>query len=180
MRITKENTIGLIIDIQERLFPAMFEKESLLKNTHVLIQGLKELQLPLLVTQQYTKGLGETIQQVKSVIPDFGFVEKRSFSCCYEPVFMESLKDTKAKNIIICGIESHVCVLQTAVDLKEAGYNPVVVMDCVSSRSKDSIEIAKERFRYEGILMTSAESILFELTRTSAASEFKAISNLVK
>ena len=180
MRITKENTIGLIIDIQERLFPAMFENESLLKNTLVLIQGLKELHLPLLVTQQYTKGLGETIQQVKSVIPDFDFVEKRSFSCCDEPVFMESLEKTKAKNIIICGIESHVCVLQTAVDLKEAGYNPVVVMDCVSSRIPASIEIAKERFRLEGIIMTFAESILFELTRSSAAPEFKAISNLVK
>lgn len=180
MRITKENTIGLIIDIQERLFPAMFENESLLKNTLVLIQGLKELHLPLLVTQQYTKGLGETIQQVKSVIPDFDFVEKRSFSCCDEPVFMESLEKTKAKNIIICGIESHVCVLQTAVDLKEAGYNPVVVIDCISSRIPASIEIAKERFRLEEIIMTSAESILFELTRSSAAPEFKAISNLVK
>ncbi len=180
MRITKENTIGLIIDIQERLFPAMFEKESLLKNTLVLIQGLKELQIPLIVTQQYSKGLGETIQEIKSVIPDFGFIEKRGFSCCDEPVFMESLKKTEAKNVIICGIESHVCVLQTAVDLKEAGYNPVVVMDCVSSRIPASIEIAKERFRLEGIIMTSAESILFELTRSSAAPEFKAISNLVK
>lgn len=180
MRITKENTIGLIIDIQERLFPAMFEKESLLKNTLVLIQGLKVLQIPLIVTQQYSKGLGETIQGIKSVIPDFGFIEKRSFSCCDEPVFIESLKKTEAKNVIICGIESHVCVLQTAVDLKAAGFNPVVVMDCVSSRVAASIEIAKERFHLEEIIMTSAESILFELTRSSAAPEFKAISNLVK
>lgn len=180
MRITKENTIGLIIDIQERLLPAMFEKESFLKNTLILIQGLKELQISIIVTQQYSKGLGETIQEVKSVIPDFGFVEKRSFSCCDEPVFMENLKKTGAKNIVICGIESHVCVLQTAVDLKAAGYNPVVVADCVSSRSAENIEIAKERFRLEGIIMTSAESILFELTRSSAAPEFKAISNLVK
>lgn len=180
MRITKENTIGLIIDIQERLLPAMFEKESFLKNTLILIQGLKELQISIIVTQQYSKGLGETIQEVKSVIPDFGSVEKRSFSCCDEPVFIENLKKTGAKNIVISGIESHVCVLQTAVDLKAAGYNPVVVADCVSSRSAENIEIAKERFRLEGIIMTSAESILFELTRSSAAPEFKAISNLVK
>jgi hypothetical protein len=180
MRVTNENTIGLIIDIQERLFPAMWEKESLLRNSLTLIQGLTELKIPLIVTQQYSKGLGETIREIKSVIPDFGFIEKRSFSCCDEPVFMESLKKTGAKNVIICGIESHVCVLQTAVDLKAAGFNPVVVMDCVSSRVPASIEIAKERFRLEGIIMTSAESILFELTRTSAAPEFKAISNLVK
>ncbi len=180
MRITKENTVGLIVDIQERLFPAMWEMETLLKNTLTLINGLKELKLPLLVTQQYSKGLGETIQELKSVISDFSFIEKRDFSCCDEPVFMENLKKTGVKNIIICGIESHVCVLQTAVDLKEAGFIPIVVVDCISSRSKDSIEIAKERFRFEGILMTSYESILFELTRSSTAPEFKAISNLVK
>jgi len=180
MRITKENTVGLIIDIQERLVPAMCEKEVLLKNCQVLIQGLSELEIPLLVTQQYSKGLGETIPEIKSVISDFSFIEKRNFSCCDELVVIEKLKELDAKNIIICGIESHVCVLQTAVDLKEAGFNPIVVMDCVSSRSKESIETAKERFRFEGILMTSYESILFELARSSASPEFKAISRLVK
>lgn len=180
MRITKENTIGLIIDIQERLFPAMWEKETLLKNTLILIQGLNELQLPLVVTQQYTKGLGETIHEIKSVFSQFCFIEKRDFSCCDEPAVMQKLNETGTKNIIICGIESHVCVLQTAVDLKESGFNPIVVMDCVSSRTKENFEMAKERFRYEGIMMTSYESILFELTRSSAASEFKGISKLVK
>jgi isochorismate hydrolase len=180
MRITKENTVGLIIDIQDRLVPAMREKEVLLKNCQVLIQGLSELEIPLLVTQQYSKGLGETIPEIKSVISDFSFIEKRNFSCCDELVVIEKLKELDAKNIIICGIESHVCVLQTAVDLKEAGFNPIVVMDCVSSRSKESIETAKERFRFEGIMMTSYESILFELARSSASPEFKAISRLVK
>ena len=180
MRITKENTIGLIIDIQERLFPAMWEKEILLKNTRILIQGLTELKLPLLVTQQYTKGLGETIPEIKSVFKDLSFIEKRDFSCCDEPAVIEKLKELEVQNIIISGIESHVCVLQTAVDLKDAGFNPIVVMDCVSSRSKESVKTAKERFGFEGILMTSYESILFELTRSSAASEFKAISKLVK
>lgn len=180
MRITKDNTTALIIDIQERLFPAMWEKDTFLKNTLTLVKGFTELQLPLLVTQQYSKGLGETVHEVKSVVPDFEFIEKRSFSCCDEPVFMEKLIKTESKNVIICGIESHVCVMQTAVDLKDAGYFPVVVVDCVSSRSAENIEIAKERFRLEGILMTSSESILFELTRSSAAPEFKAISNLVK
>jgi isochorismate hydrolase len=180
MRITKENTIGLIIDIQERLYPAMWGKELLLKNTLVLIQGLKELKNQLFVTQQYTKGLGETIPEIKSEIPDFCFIEKRNFSCFDEPLFLERLKKSGAKNIIICGIESHVCVLQTAVDLKDAGFNPIVVMDCVSSRTKENLELAKERFRYEGIMMTSYESILFELTRSSLAVEFRTISKLVK
>lgn len=180
MRITNEKTTGLVIDIQERLFPVMWEKERFLKNCQILIQGLNELNLPILVTQQYTKGLGETIAGIKSVFSDFKSIEKREFSCCDEPSVNAKLADFQTKNVIICGIESHVCVLQTAIDLKEAGYHPVVVIDCVSSRSPKSIELAKERFRFEGIMMTSVESILFELTRSSTAPEFKAISKLVK
>lgn len=180
MRITKENTIGLIVDIQERLFPVMFEKEKLLKNCVTLVQGLSELAVPQIVTQQYTKGIGETLEEIKAAIPNFGYIEKSSFSCCDEPTVLGKIEKSNAKNIILCGIESHVCVLQTAVDLKEAGFNPIVVMDCVSSRTKENLELAKERFRFEGIMMTSYESILFELTRFSRVPEFKAISKLVK
>ena len=180
MRIIKENTSGLVIDIQEKLFPVMWEKEKFLKNCRNLIQGLNILNIPVDVTQQYTKGLGETIEEVKSVIRNFQFTEKRDFSCCSEPGIIEKLKKMKVKNVILCGIESHVCVLQTALDLKEAGFNPVIVMDCVSSRTPESIELAKERFRFEHIMMTSADSVLFELTQSSAAPEFKSVSRLVK
>ena len=180
MRILKENTAAFVIDIQERLFPVMYEKENLLKNCEILVAGLVELSVPLIVTQQYTKGLGETLSEIKSHIPDFSYIEKRNFSCCDELSAVEKLKETGAENVIICGIESHICVLQTAVDLKEAGLNPVIVMDCVSSLTKESIAAAKERLRYEGIMMTSSESVLFELTRSSSAPEFKAISKLIK
>ena len=180
MRITKQHSTGLVIDIQERLFPVMWEKEKFLKNCQILIQGLNELDLPLIVTQQYTKGLGETVEGIRSILTEFQLLEKREFSCCDEPSVNLKLAELQTKNVIICGVESHVCVLQTAIDLKEAGYNPVVVMDCVSSRTPESIELAKERFRFEGIMMTSVESILFELTRSSGAPEFKAISKLVK
>ena len=180
MRIGKENTVGLIIDIQERLFPVMWKKEKLLKNCKILIAGLIEMNIPLIITQQYSKGLGDTLPEIKSLITDFEFIEKRDFSCCDEPLFTEKLQNLNAKNIIICGIESHVCVLQTAVDLKEGGFNPIVVMDCVSSRNQEDLELAKERFRAEEVMMTSYESILFELARTSAAQEFRSISKLVK
>ena len=180
MRILRENTIGLVIDIQERLVPVMEESEQLVENCSKLIQGLQILGLPLLITQQYTKGLGETIDEIKSLFPDFQYIEKKDFSCLDEPVFAEKLALSGAKNVIICGIESHVCVLQTALDLKASGYNPVVVFDCVSSRSFDNVDLAAERFRYEGIMMTSMESILFELTRSAGAPGFKEISKLVK
>lgn len=180
MRIIKENTIGFVIDIQERLVPVMEDSEQLIENCSKLIQGLQILGLPLLVTQQYTKGLGETVEEIKSVIKDFQFIEKKDFSCFDEPVVAEKLAQSGALNVIICGIEAHVCVLQTAIDLKAAGYNPVVVFDCVSSRSFDNVDLAAERFRFEGIMMTSFESILFELTRSAGAPEFKEISKLVK
>jgi nicotinamidase-related amidase len=180
MRILKENTIGLVIDIQERLVPVMEDGEQFVENCSKLIHGLQILGLPILVTQQYTKGLGETIVEIKSVLKDFQFIEKKDFSCFDEPVFAEKLELSGAKNVIICGIESHVCVLQTAIDMKEAGYVPVIVMDCVSSRSYDNVDLAAERFRYEGIMMSSLESVLFELTRSAGNVEFKEISKLLK
>lgn len=180
MRILKEHTAGLVIDIQERLLPVIHDKENVAKNCGILIQGLQALGVPLLVTQQYTKGLGETVQEISSLIQDFSYIEKRDFSCCGEPEVMVRLSALNIKNVIVCGIEAHVCVLQTVIDLKEAGYHPVVVADAISSRNKLNKELAMERFRHEGILVTSTESVLFELTRSSAAPEFKKISSLVK
>jgi nicotinamidase-related amidase len=180
MRITKENTAGLVIDIQERLFPVMNNKEQLLKNTQILIAGLKELGIPTHFTQQYSKGLGETLENVKSLVDNFTYFEKADFSCFDASEYKNALKESEVKNIIICGIEAHVCVLQTAVDLKEAGYNPIIVADCISSRSEENKALALERFRFENILTTSYESILFELARSAKAPEFKAISKLVK
>nr|WP_321487187.1 isochorismatase family protein [uncultured Draconibacterium sp.] len=180
MRITKENTVGLVIDIQERLIAAMNDKETLLKNCETLTQGLKELEVPMLVSQQYTKGLGETVTEIQAAFDEFSYYEKKDFSCYDVPEITERLKDLEVKNIIICGIESHVCVLQTAVDLKAAGLNPIVIMDCVSSRTAANVELAKERFRFEGIMMSSYESILFELTGSAGDPSFRAISKLVK
>ncbi len=180
MRILREDSICLVIDIQERLVPAMEESEVFVENSKKLIQGLQILGLPLLVTQQYTKGLGETIEDIKMLIPDFQYIEKKDFSCFDELAFAEKLAGSGKKTVIICGIESHVCVLQTAIDLKASGYMPVVVMDCVSSRSFDNVDLAAERFRYEGVMMTSCESVLFELTRSAGAPGFKEISKLVK
>jgi len=180
MRILKNNTAGLIIDIQEKLFPVMWKKTSLLKNCNTLIRGLSALGIPMILTQQYTNGLGNTIPEIQSALPGVQFIEKREFSCCDEPVVTEKLKEINPINILICGIEAHVCVQQTAIDLKDAGLNPLVIMDCVSSRKAENIELAKERFRFENIMMTSAEAILFELTRSSASPEFKTISQLVK
>jgi nicotinamidase-related amidase len=180
MRILKENSAGLIIDIQEKLFPFIFENEQLTRNTQILIEGLKVLDVPLIVTQQYTKGLGETITPVAESLGDFKYLEKTAFSCCDDNGFNIELAETNRKFIIITGIETHVCVLQTTIDLLEKNFIPVVVEDCVSSRRLNDKNFAIERMRREGAVITTYESILFELLRYSGTDQFKAISKLVK
>ena len=180
MRIFRENTSALFIDFQEKLFPVMNEKESVLKNSSILLEGLKILNIPIAFTQQYTKGLGETIKSLSSMVPGFSPIEKTDFSCFGAENYVNFLQQHKSKRIIICGIEAHVCVLQTAVDLKEAGYFPIVITDCISSRTLISKSGAIERFRHENIMTSTSESLLFELTRSAKAEEFRAISKLVK
>lgn len=212
MRIILEQTSALLIDVQERLFPHMYERETLQQNLPMLLKGLHTLGVPLLVTQQYTKGLGPTIPSIQQIlgwtnssesvarrsaaIPDpagppvaaatpvpagdASYIEKIAFSCLGEPAFTKALEALGRKTVVLAGIEAHVCVLQTAVDLQQAGYTPVVIEDCTSSRRENDKRIAFERFRSEGILVSTCESVLFELTREAGTEIFKAISNLVK
>ena len=180
MRITRENTTALFIDFQERLFPAMNENDLLLRNTKILMEGLIALEIPIALTQQYTKGLGETLAEIKSLVPDITAIEKTDFSCFGAEEYRNFLRHYQSKNIIVCGIEAHVCVLQTAIDLKAAGYNPIVITNCITSRSAISKDGAMDRFRFEQIMMGTYESILFEMTRSAKADAFKTISKLVK
>jgi len=180
MRIHLEDTAAVVVDIQERLLPHIHQWEQTLQNCLKLIDGLQVLSVPLLVTQQYTKGLGPTDPSIISRIPGFSHIEKNTFSCCGEPAFTEKLSSFGKKNIILCGIETHVCVLQTCIDLLEEGYMPVVVEDCVSSRKPNDKAIAIGRMRQEGARVTTLESILFELTRSAGTDTFKSISKLVK
>jgi nicotinamidase-related amidase len=180
MRILKEETAGVIIDIQERLLPHIHEGDILLRNCLKLIEGLKVLSIPLIITQQYTRGLGQTVPAIIEVLPGSSHIEKISFSCCEEPLFSEKISLLGKQNIILCGIESHVCILQTCLDLLGSGYKPVVAADCISSRRPNDKLIAIERMRQEGARITSMESLLFELTRFAGNETFKSISGIVK
>ena len=180
MRILKENTLALIIDVQDRLFPHINENKLLEKNLLLLITGLKVLEVPVIYTEQYPKGLGHTIPSINELLVSYPMVEKTTFSCCDEPLFMKSVGDYGKQNIIIAGIECHVCVLQTVLDLLQRGISPVVIEDCVSSRKPNDRKIALKRMRQEGAVVSTTESILFELARVSGTEQFKAISKLVK
>lgn len=180
MRIHRKECTGLVIDIQERLFPHMLQKEDLLKNSLILLGGLQALNIPVLVTEQYPKGLGETIDPIKQALNVPGPIEKIAFSCCDEPAFSEILASSGYKTVIICGIEAHVCVLQTVIDLVGMEILPVVVSDCTDSRKRNDKVVALDRMRNEGAVITTTESILFELTREAGSVEFKTISQLIK
>ncbi|MFC2098171.1 hydrolase [Bacteroidota bacterium] len=180
MRIPRDNTAALIIDIQERLFPHIHNNEIVASNTEILVRGLQVLDIPVYVTQQYSKGLGRTIPAIEGLFDSFSHIEKTAFSCCDEPDLIKALETSGRKNIIIAGIESHVCVLQTVIDLIGLEYVPVVIEDCVSSRKLSDKKTAMDRMSMEGAILSSYESILFELCRFSGTEEFKVISKLVK
>ncbi|HEX3008509.1 MAG TPA: hydrolase [Bacteroidales bacterium] len=180
MRILDDDSMGLIIDVQEKIFPHMHEKENLLKRISILIQGLQLLDVPILVTEQYTRGLGYTIDPVRSLFHGFNPIEKISFSCCDEPLFNDQMKWMRKKYVIIAGIEAHICVQQTMEDLKEQGYLPVIIDDCVSSRRQSDKDIAIARMRQDGAIVTTSESILFEMCRHAGNERFKAIAGLIK
>lgn len=180
MRINAAECSALVIDIQERLFPVMHEREELLKRVLLLLAGMEILKIPIMLTEQYPKGLGSTIEDIRASAASAGIIEKLSFSCCDEPRFLSALENLDKQMVIICGIEAHVCVLQTAIDLVSKGYFPVVVADCISSRNPVDKTVALERMRSEGAMITTSESLLFELTRVAGTSRFKSISRLVK
>lgn len=179
-RILRDQTAGLMIDIQEKLFPFISGHENLALNAGILIRGLQVLKVPIMMTEQYTKGLGYTIQPLRELVNPGSQLEKLAFSCCDDPAIMDQLNTLNRKFIIITGIEAHVCVQQTTIDLLERDFIPVVVEDCVSSRRLNDKNMAINRMRRMGAIITTYESVLFELLRFSGTEEFKAISRLVK
>ncbi len=176
MRIEREQTIALAVDYQEKLIPVMIEKERLIENSSILLAGLNVLGIPVLLTQQYTKGLGMTVPEIMDAAGKTEYVEKISFSAYAD---VEEMINRK-KFVIICGVEAHICVLQTVIDLKSSGYVPVLVADCISSRRDYDKKMAVKRAREEGALITTYEALLFELLKEAGTDTSKRIQRLVK
>lgn len=176
MRIEREHAIALAIDYQERLVPVMDKKSELIENSGILLAGLRELGVPIVVTQQYTKGLGKTVPEIVEAIGSPEYVEKIRFSAC--DVVEEKIH--AKKYVIVCGVEAHICVLQTVIDLKSAGYIPVLVTDCISSRKAYNREMAVQRAIQEGAVVTTCEALLFELLEEAGTAKSKKIQRLVK
>jgi hypothetical protein len=159
----------------------MHNKEELLHNTEILIKGLCTLNIPIIVSQQYTKGIGMTVPQVSVAVGGaFSYYDKLTFSCAENDELLAAIVKSGKKNIIICGIEAHICVLQTVIDLVEKGYNVILVEDCIGSRKENDRQIGIKRAITEGAIITTYESIMFELTRVAKTEIFKEISRLIK
>jgi len=180
MKIKVEDAIFCLIDVQEKLYPHMSNKEILEKNLLTLVKGLKIHEVPFIVNEQYKKGLGETIPALRELVDNDSHFEKTSFSCCGNDSMLETIKASGKKIVIVAGIETHVCVLQTCLDFLEEGFQPVLVTDCVTSREQYNSIMAIERLVQAGVIPTTYESLLFELTISAKNPNFKAISALVK
>jgi nicotinamidase-related amidase len=175
-----EDSLALIVDFQVRLMPFINKHEEMEKKAGIFIKGCRVLDLPVLVMQQYTQGLGDTAQALKDALGEFEHIEKMSFSCCGNAEFIEKLEAAGKKNIIVAGIEAHICVQQTVLDLLARGCNVYVLADCIGSRSESDRVYAEARMRQAGAVITTVESVLFELLARADHPKRKEISSLVK
>jgi nicotinamidase-related amidase len=175
-----DNTVLVVVDVQEKLSRAMHEKEALLESTVKAVAGAKILGLPVIRTEQNPNGLGPTVPEVAELLSDSPAVTKLSFSCCGEPTFMEQLAALNRRQVLVLGIESHVCVYQTVADLLKAGYEVQVIADAVSSRTPENKAIGLERCKELGASITSAETALFELLKKAEGDKFKQMLKVVK
>ncbi len=165
----------IVVDIQEKLLPPIFQKEQLVRNSQLLIRAAGVLKIPALVTTQYAKGLGKTVPEIASLLPETEAIDKDRFSCFGSDVFCTVLKRLPGNRntLLLCGMESHICVMQTALAALREGYLVHVASDAVSSRTEWNWKIGLERMRAAGAVISSSEMVIYELLRSSSSAEFK-------
>ena len=178
--ISPKDTVLVIIDMQGSLFRVIDEHDKLLDNLLRLIQGCKVLEIPVIITEQYPRGLGPTLSEVSVLLPDCVPLPKTVFSCYRDSEFRHSLESTSRSQILLTGIETHVCVYQTSVDLSRSGYGVNIVTDCVGSRMAANKALGIQRAAAAGAKLTGMEMVLFELLQAAEGERFKAISKIVK
>lgn len=175
-----QNCCLVVVDIQDKLAQLMHDKESLFKNIQILIKAAKFLNIPILWCQQCPQSLGPTISQIAELLSDNEPINKASFSCCGCDRFNAKLAELSRRQVLLCGIEAHVCIYQTAVDLLHKGFSVDVPADAVSSRTLENKQIAINRMSTVGINVTTTEMALFELLKTADHPQFKQIAKLIK
>jgi nicotinamidase-related amidase len=175
-----QETALVIIDVQGKLAQLMYEKERLFENLRKVIKGARVLGIPIIWLEQNPEGLGPTIPEVASLLNDMRPISKFSFSCCGDDRFVNALNLLNRKQVLLAGIEAHVCVYQTAADLVALGYEVQIVTDAVSSRTRENKEIGLQKTHEVGASLTSTETALFELLKKAKADRFKEVARIVK
>jgi nicotinamidase-related amidase len=178
--LNKEDTILLIVDIQDKLAAVMKERDSVVRNNIHLIELAKMINMPVMVTEQYPKGLGLTVTEIREALPLYRPIEKLTFDCCRQPAFLTDLKEHGRRTVILTGMETHICVLQTCIGLLRSGINVHVARDAMCSRTKENWKTGFEFMRDAGAVVTGTETVLFQLLKAAGTEEFKKISQRIK
>ena len=179
--LTEQDSIVVVIDIQQRLLTVMpeYTGESVVKQTDILLQAASEINIPLLITEQYPKGLGTTVETLQPYVSVTNRIEKTCFSCADADGFMSSLRSSHKRQVILVGMEAHICILQTALALQTQGYQVFVVEDAVCSRTQKNQDNAMQRLQQAGVTITNTESVLFEWLGDAKHSAFRTLSKLI-
>lgn len=180
MLLKKDETAFVLVDVQGKLAKIVHESETLLEKLQQLIRGLRLLDVPIIWLEQYPQGLGRTSEEVSHHLFGLEPIEKITFSACKNEDFMKALKEINCQHVLVAGIETHICVYQTAVELKTAGYNVQVVEDAVSSRTLANKQIGLNKLNAFGIVGTSVEMVLYELLAVSGTEQFKQMLKIIK
>ena len=170
----------LIVDVQEKFRKHIHEFADLVKAIKTMVEACKILDIPVVVTEQYPEGLGPTVSEISTCLGSYKRFAKQAFSCCQQEEFLDYLKQTKRKQVIVCGIESHVCVNQSVHDLLAAGYAPHLIVEAIGSRTIDNKKVGLKKMMQAGAIFSSVETALFELLKDSGSKTFKAVQQLVK
>lgn len=175
-----ESSSLLIVDVQEKFRKHIHEFPSLVEAIITMIEASKILKLPVVVTEQYPEGLGATVSELSSRLGAHKLFTKAAFSCCQQEGFLDYLKQSKRNQVIVCGIESHVCVNQSVHDLLAAGFSPHLISEAIGSRTIDNRKVGLEKMIQGGAIVSSVETAIFELLKDSRTDTFKTVQRLVK
>ena len=178
--LDRENTVLVVVDVQEPFLRSLFERDRVVNNVTKLVRAASILGVPIIATLQNKARMGGVIPEIAELLPDGEAIDKMTFSCCGESSFIDSIDSLGWNQVLLCGLETHVCLNQTAHDLKSRGHEVHIAADAVSSRKESDWKFGIERLRQAGIVITTTEMAIFELLRDAAAPEFKRILEIVK
>jgi len=180
-RLYPETSLLVIVDVQERLMPAILQQQQVIFNVRRLLEAATALGVPVVVTEQYPQGLGGTVKELLPFIPaDAAVLSKKSFSIYDDESIRSEVEKHSRSQVILCGVEAHVCVQQSAFDILNAGKEVHIVVDAIGSRFAENRDTALRRFESSGMVLTSTESLLFEWCRSADHPQFKMFSRLAK